>query len=111
MWLFAGFSAWLTEEVADGTDAFTLFFSLLPRCRPPSTSSSLLGDQVSLRPSVQRERRKKGRRRAVLINGRKPDDEKGRRETDRPHNLPTYQNTAITSLSPSFSRSLLCSYL
>lgn len=35
MWLFAGFSAWLTEEVADGTDAFTLFFSLLPRCCVP----------------------------------------------------------------------------
>lgn len=35
MWLFAGFSAWLTEEVADSTDAFTLFFSLLPHCCPP----------------------------------------------------------------------------
>lgn len=35
MWLFAGFSAWLTEVVADGTDAFTLFFSLLPRCCVP----------------------------------------------------------------------------
>lgn len=35
MWLFAGFSAWLTEEAADGTDAFTLLFSFLPRCAPP----------------------------------------------------------------------------
>jgi len=39
MWLFAGFSTWLTEETADGTDAFTLFFSFLLCCRP---STSLL---------------------------------------------------------------------
>lgn len=37
-------------------------------------------------------------RRVVLINGRKPDDGKERCETDRPHNLPSYQDTTITYL-------------
>lgn len=50
---------------------------------------------------------KKGRRWVVLINGRKPDDGKGRRETDRPHNLPTYlpgyRNHFSLSLSIFFS--------
>ena len=50
-------------------------------------------------------RRRRRRRRVVLINGRKPDDGKGRCETDRPHNLPTYQDTTI-SLSLFLSLSL-----
>ncbi len=40
MWLFAGFSAWLTEEAADGTDAFTLLFSFLPRSVSHRTTST-----------------------------------------------------------------------
>ena len=66
MWLFAGISlsAWLTEEAADSTDAFTLPFSFLPRSVTPNpsppTSTSSLEDQVSLCPSVERVRRRRG---------------------------------------------------
>ena len=60
MWLFAGFSARLTEEAADGTDAFTLLFSFLPPSIAPLLLHSLLDDQVSLCPSVEEEGRRGG---------------------------------------------------
>ncbi|KAI4812748.1 hypothetical protein KUCAC02_024116, partial [Chaenocephalus aceratus] len=36
---FVWFSARLTEEAADSTDAFTPLFSFLPRSAPPPTST------------------------------------------------------------------------
>jgi len=82
-----------------------------PLSPPPCYLHSLLDDRVSLCPSVERERRRRGWRRVVLINGRKPDDGKGRRETDRPHNLPTNQDTAITFPSLSVYSSLTSVFL
>lgn len=98
MWLFAGFSAWLTEEAADSTDAFTLLFSFHPRSVTPNHHHlhSLLNDQVSFCPSVWKEMR---RREGGLFWSMAGNQTMGRRETDRPHNLPTYQHTAITYLS------------
>lgn len=101
MWLFAGFSTWLTEEAADGTDAFTLLFSFLPCCVPPPSPRS--GFSLSIREEGEEE---KGRRWVVLINGRKPDDGKGRCEIERPPLptcLPTRTPQSLLSLSLSIS--------
>lgn len=87
MWLCAGCSARLTEEAADSTDAFTLLFSFHPRSTPtlPHTHTSTPRSTIrflSVHQCVEGDE-EKGKR-VVLINGRKPDDGKERRETDRP---------------------------
>ena len=117
MWLFAGIALSLHGwQRRLQTALMPLPFpspSSLTRSHPtPPPYLHLLarGSGFSLSISGEGEeeegrRRRRRRRRVVLINGRKPDDGKGRCETDRPHNLPTYQDTTI-SLSLFLSLSL-----
>lgn len=69
------------------------FLLLPPSLSPPLPP--LLAWRSGFSLSINKGERR--RRRSILINDRKPDDRKGRHETDRLHDLPTYRDTAAIS--------------